>query len=181
MSPKKENWDKAVEYWKTLKTDADAKFDKEINLTAEDIVPMVTWGTSPQDVAPINGKVPNPENESDIDKMSYSKLEFLHKLFLPNRIETDQDKMKSDIAIHLKESKLDSLQKITNAHSSLSKNFAAYSDSLSKSSKFLFQEKLDSLKRVFTLKQKTQSLPNSRNVATPSRKPNTSRGSIKTR
>ena len=68
MSPKKENWDKAVEYWKTLKTDADAKFDKEINLTAEDIVPMVTWGTSPQDVAPINGKVPNPENESDIDR-----------------------------------------------------------------------------------------------------------------
>ena len=68
MSPKNENWDKALEYWKTLKTDTDAKFDKEINLTAEDIVPMVTWGTSPQDVAPIDGKVPNPENESDIDR-----------------------------------------------------------------------------------------------------------------
>jgi 3-isopropylmalate/(R)-2-methylmalate dehydratase large subunit len=68
MSPKNENWDKALEYWKTLKTDSDAKFDKEINLTAEDIVPMVTWGTSPQDVVSINGKVPNPKNESDIDK-----------------------------------------------------------------------------------------------------------------
>ena len=68
MSPKNENWDKALEYWKTLKTDDDAKFDKEINLTAEDIVPMVTWGTSPQDVAPIDGKVPNPKNESDIDR-----------------------------------------------------------------------------------------------------------------
>ena len=68
MSPKNENWDKALEYWKTLKTDSDAKFDKEINLTAEDIVPMVTWGTSPQDVVPINGKVPNPKNETDIDK-----------------------------------------------------------------------------------------------------------------
>ena len=68
MSPKNENWDKAVEYWKTLKTDSDAKFDKEINLTAEDIVPMVTWGTSPQDVVSIDGKVPNPENESDEDK-----------------------------------------------------------------------------------------------------------------
>ena len=68
MSPKNENWDKALEYWKTLKTDSDAKFDKEINLTAEDIVPMVTWGTSPQDVAPIDGKVPNPKNESDIDR-----------------------------------------------------------------------------------------------------------------
>ena len=68
MSPKNENWDKALKYWKTLKTDSDAKFDKEINLTAEDIVPMVTWGTSPQDVVPINGKVPNPKNESNIDK-----------------------------------------------------------------------------------------------------------------
>ena len=68
MSPKNENWEKALEYWKTLKTDDDAKFDKEINLTAEDIVPMVTWGTSPQDVAPIDGKVPNPKNESDIDR-----------------------------------------------------------------------------------------------------------------
>jgi 3-isopropylmalate/(R)-2-methylmalate dehydratase large subunit len=68
MSPKNENWDKALEYWKTLKTDTDAKFDKEINLTAEDIVPMVTWGTSPQDVAPIDGKVPNPKNETNIDK-----------------------------------------------------------------------------------------------------------------
>jgi 3-isopropylmalate/(R)-2-methylmalate dehydratase large subunit len=68
MSPKNENWDKALEYWNTLKTDSDAKFDKEINLTAEDIVPMVTWGTSPQDVVPIDGRVPNPENESDIDR-----------------------------------------------------------------------------------------------------------------
>ena len=68
MSPKDENWEKALEYWKTLKTDDDAKFDKEINLTAEDIVPMVTWGTSPQDVATIDGRVPNPKNESDIDK-----------------------------------------------------------------------------------------------------------------
>jgi 3-isopropylmalate/(R)-2-methylmalate dehydratase large subunit len=68
MSPKNENWDKALEYWKTLKTDSDAEFDKEINLTAEDIVPMVTWGTSPQDVAPIDGKVPNPKNETDIDR-----------------------------------------------------------------------------------------------------------------
>jgi len=68
MSPKNENWDKALEYWKTLRTDDDAKFDKEINLTADDIVPMVTWGTSPQDVAPIDGKVPNPKNESDVDR-----------------------------------------------------------------------------------------------------------------
>jgi len=68
MSPKKENWNKAIEYWKSLKTDDGAKFDKEINLTAGDIQPMITWGTSPQDVITINGKVPNPDKENDLDK-----------------------------------------------------------------------------------------------------------------
>ena len=68
MSPKNENWDKALKYWNDLKTDEDAKFDKEINLDGKDILPMVTWGTSPEDVVSINGKVPNPENESNIDK-----------------------------------------------------------------------------------------------------------------
>ena len=50
MSPKSENWDKALNYWETLKTDADASFDKEISLNANEILPMITWGTSPQDV-----------------------------------------------------------------------------------------------------------------------------------
>ena len=68
MSPKNENWEKALEYWNSLKSDSDAEFDKEINFDAEDIVPMVTWGTSPEDVIPINGKVPNPDNENNIDK-----------------------------------------------------------------------------------------------------------------
>jgi 3-isopropylmalate/(R)-2-methylmalate dehydratase large subunit len=68
MSPKNKSWEEALEYWKNLKTDDDAKFDKEINLVAEDIIPMVTWGTSPQDVITIDGKVPNPENEKDLDK-----------------------------------------------------------------------------------------------------------------
>ena len=68
MSPKKDNWNKALEYWDTLKTDGDAKFDKEITLDGEEIKPMVTWGTSPQDVVTIDGKVPNPIDESDPDK-----------------------------------------------------------------------------------------------------------------
>ena len=68
MSPKNDKWNKAVEYWDKLKSDDDAKFDKEINLEAEDILPMVTWGTSPQDVVTIDGKVPNPEREKDLDK-----------------------------------------------------------------------------------------------------------------
>ncbi len=68
MSPKKENWEKAIEYWSNLKTDNGAHFDKEINLDGKDIKPMVTWGTSPQDVVTIDGKVPNPKNETDPDK-----------------------------------------------------------------------------------------------------------------
>ena len=68
MSPKNENWNKALEYWNSLKTDNDAKFDKEINLNGEDIAPMVTWGTSPEDVVTINGKIPNPDNEKNEDK-----------------------------------------------------------------------------------------------------------------
>ena len=68
MSPKKDNWDKALEYWGSLKTDPEANFDKEISLEGEEIKPMVTWGTSPQDVVEIDGKVPNPNNEKDEDK-----------------------------------------------------------------------------------------------------------------
>ena len=71
MSPKKDNWDKALEYWNKLKSDNDANFDKEINLSGKDIKPMVTWGTSPQDVVTIDGKVPNPNNESDLDRKIY--------------------------------------------------------------------------------------------------------------
>ena len=61
---------KALKYWTNLKTDSEAKFDKEINLDGKDIIPMVTWGTSPEDVVPINGKIPNPENENNLDKQN---------------------------------------------------------------------------------------------------------------
>ena len=68
MSPKDDNWEKALEYWSNLKSDEGANFDKEISLDGKDIKPMVTWGTSPQDVVTIDGKVPNPKNETDPDK-----------------------------------------------------------------------------------------------------------------
>ena len=61
-SPKGEKWDKAVKFWKTLFSDPDAYFDKEILLKAEDIAPVVTWGTSPEDVLPITDFVPSPDN-----------------------------------------------------------------------------------------------------------------------
>jgi len=67
-SPKNENWDKAVEYWSKLKSDSSAKFDQEVEINGEDINPMVTWGTSPQDVVSITESVPDPEKEKDEDK-----------------------------------------------------------------------------------------------------------------
>ena len=65
LAPKGENWDKAVEYWKTLVSDPDAHFDVTVELRAEEIVPMVTWGTSPEMVTTIEGVVPDPEQQPD--------------------------------------------------------------------------------------------------------------------
>ena len=58
-------WDKAVAYWKTLVTDSDAKFDKEITLNAAELSPFVTWGTNPGQGLPLNAAVPNPAEISD--------------------------------------------------------------------------------------------------------------------
>jgi 3-isopropylmalate/(R)-2-methylmalate dehydratase large subunit len=60
--------DAAEHEWRALSTDADAEFDKELHLDASRVVPQVTWGTSPQDVLPIDGLVPDPANESDPEK-----------------------------------------------------------------------------------------------------------------
>ena len=68
MSPKNDKWEIALECWHNLKTDEDAKFDKEITIEGKDVKPMVTWGTSPQDVVTIDGRIPNPEKETDPDK-----------------------------------------------------------------------------------------------------------------
>ena len=79
MSPKGENWERAVSHWKKLYTDDDATFDKEVNINAKDIEPLVTWGTSPQDVSPITGEVPDPEKEMDQDRKTamYRSLEYM--------------------------------------------------------------------------------------------------------
>jgi len=60
FAPKGEAFDRAVAWWKTLPSDADAVFDREITLDAASIVPQVTWGTSPEDVLPITGTIPDP-------------------------------------------------------------------------------------------------------------------------
>ncbi len=69
-APKGADWDKAVAYWNTLHSDADAQFDTVIELNGADILPQVTWGTSPEQVLPVTGRVPNPANISDPVKRS---------------------------------------------------------------------------------------------------------------
>jgi len=58
-------WKRAIAHWDSLKSDPDAKFDIEINIDAKDIAPTVSWGTSPQDVAPISAVVPGPDDFKD--------------------------------------------------------------------------------------------------------------------
>jgi 3-isopropylmalate/(R)-2-methylmalate dehydratase large subunit len=64
-APKGAAWEQAVTYWRTLPSDPGAKYDKEAHIDAADIAPHVTWGTSPQDVAPITGHVPDPAEVDD--------------------------------------------------------------------------------------------------------------------
>jgi len=67
MVPKGGAWEQAVAYWKTLPSDDGATYDKEVVLAASDIAPQVTWGTSPENVVPITGAVPDPDNDARDD------------------------------------------------------------------------------------------------------------------
>ena len=89
MSPKKNNWDKAVEYWSKLKSDSEAKFDQEVEILASEISPMVTWGTSPQDVVSINDSVPDPEKEKDEDRKASMNRSLSYMGLQPNTKITD--------------------------------------------------------------------------------------------
>jgi 3-isopropylmalate/(R)-2-methylmalate dehydratase large subunit len=67
-APKNEDWDAAVRYWRTLPSDADAVFNRELALDATTLAPMVSWGTSPEDAAPITGRVPDPSSVMDVER-----------------------------------------------------------------------------------------------------------------
>jgi 3-isopropylmalate/(R)-2-methylmalate dehydratase large subunit len=64
-APKGEAWGQALAFWKTLPSDADARFDREVTLAGATIAPTVTWGTSPQDALPITARIPDPASEGD--------------------------------------------------------------------------------------------------------------------
>ncbi len=78
-APKGADWDAAVEYWKTLKSDEGAHYDQIVILEAKDIAPVVTWGTSPEDALPITGSVPDPQSFEDEHKQAAAKrsLEYM--------------------------------------------------------------------------------------------------------
>ena len=78
-APKGEEWDKAVEYWKTLPTDEGAVFDREIFINADELEPFVTWGTNPGQGVPLSQSVPSPDDfEDENDKVAATRaLEYM--------------------------------------------------------------------------------------------------------
>ena len=78
-APSGEDWDAAVAYWKTLYTDEDAVFDREVDIDATQLTPFVTWGTNPGQGVPLGGRVPAPEDFSDpVDKAAAERaLEYM--------------------------------------------------------------------------------------------------------
>jgi 3-isopropylmalate/(R)-2-methylmalate dehydratase large subunit len=76
----------AVQYWRTLHSDADAKFDQVVELRAEEIQPQVTWGTSPEMVLPISERIPDPEKERDPNKRSAMERALQYMNLTPNTL-----------------------------------------------------------------------------------------------
>src|SRR6185369_17522566 len=72
-APKGEQWDKAMQHWTTLKSDEGAHFDRIVTLDAAKLPPIVTWGSSPEDVAAVTGVVPDPEAIEDENKRNSKK------------------------------------------------------------------------------------------------------------
>ena len=83
-SPKGAAWEQALTYWRRLPSDPGAKYDKEVRLDASQIAPHVTWGTSPQDVAPITGRVPDPAAVADPMKRAAMERSLVYMGLQPN-------------------------------------------------------------------------------------------------
>lgn len=89
FAPKGALWQQAVEYWKTLKTDKDAVFDKVITLNAADIAPQVTWGTNPGQVMAINDTIPEPDSFADPVERASAKKALAYMQLKPGMKLTD--------------------------------------------------------------------------------------------
>ena len=89
MAPKGEMWGKAVAYWRTLVSDPGASFDKVVTLDAAKIRPQVTWGTNPQMVTTIDGKVPDPAQEKDPVQREWMERALKYMDLAPNTLITE--------------------------------------------------------------------------------------------
>ncbi len=89
FSPSNEHWDKAVTAWQHLHTDTGAIFDKTIRLNASEIKPQVTWGTSPEMVVAVDGKVPDPANQADLVKRNGMEKALVYMGLKANQAITD--------------------------------------------------------------------------------------------
>ncbi|WP_203310572.1 MULTISPECIES: 3-isopropylmalate dehydratase large subunit [Sphingomonas] len=83
MAPAGEAWDRAVAWWRTLATDPGARYDKSVRLDASEIAPALTWGTSPEDVVPITGTVPEPDSFADPAKRAAARASLTYMGLAP--------------------------------------------------------------------------------------------------
>ena len=88
-SPVGPQWEQALAYWRTLHSDADAKFDAVVLIDAADIIPQVTWGTSPEMVVPVDARVPDPDKEKDPVKREAMEKALVYMNLKPNTAITD--------------------------------------------------------------------------------------------
>ena len=88
-SPVGPHWDRAVDYWRTLHTDAGARFDLVVTFNADEIKPQVTWGTSPEMVVAIDGRVPDPDREKDATKRDGMEKALAYMALKPNTAISD--------------------------------------------------------------------------------------------
>ncbi|MBL8378530.1 MAG: 3-isopropylmalate dehydratase large subunit [Burkholderiales bacterium] len=89
FAPKGDEWKVAVEYWKTLRSDDGAKFDVEVRLEGAEVVPQVTWGTSPEMVTAVDGRVPDPDREKDAGRRDGIERALTYMGLKPNTPITD--------------------------------------------------------------------------------------------
>jgi 3-isopropylmalate/(R)-2-methylmalate dehydratase large subunit len=89
FAPRGEEWDRAVAYWRTLKSDEGARFDRVVDIDVASLTPQVTWGTSPEMVLPIDGRVPDPDKEKDPTRREAIERALVYMDLKPNTPMTD--------------------------------------------------------------------------------------------
>ncbi len=89
FAPVGPHWDQAVAYWRTLHSDPDAKFEAVVMIDAAEILPQVTWGTSPEMVVPVDARVPDPDKEKDPVKRDAMEKALVYMNLKPNTAITD--------------------------------------------------------------------------------------------